>query len=478
MASERSTPGLAGKLPSGTRRVGALVVVLVACVVSAQVGTSAVNVALPELVEWSGRGFGAAQWVVVAYLLGMTGASLVIGYAGDVIGRAKTLRIGLAVFVAAGIACAVAPDLWVLVLARGVQGIGAAAMSTLPIALVRDAVADRRSGSVMGLLGTASAIGTAAGPALGGLLQGAWGWPAIFCAMIPLPLIVLAIPRVFADATAAGEGVSAAAGVRRFDFTGSVIVGVAAATYAIAFTGEVFGTWWSLGLMVVAGLLVTLLVPVERRATHPVMPGLLLRTRAVGLGAIVNLVVGAVMMSTLIVGPFYLAGAIGLSPTSVGLAMAAGPIVSIFSGMLAGHLVDRGSPVRLASAGLGVMAAGATALAVLPPYWGLPGYLIGTMLLAPGYQLFLASNNTLVMGAVTAERRGTASGLLGISRNLGLVTGTTILGSVFVAAIGSADAASASTDGLDTGLRLVFGIAAVALAGAALASVMLQREKR
>jgi MFS family permease len=415
----------------------------------------------------------------------MTGASLVIGYAGDVIGRAKTLRIGLAVFVVAGIVCAIAPDLRALMLARGVQGVGAAAMSTLPIALVRDVVAAERSGSVMGLLGTASAIGTAAGPAIGGLLQGAWGWPAIFWAMIPLPLIVLAVPRVLTDAMLVGGGLphAGAAGLRRrsgpsFDLAGSVIVAITAATYAIAFTGEVFATWWSLGLMVVAGLLVTLLVPIERRATRPVLPGLLLRTRVLSFGAVLNLIVGAVMMSTLIVGPFYLAGALGLPPTSVGMAMAAGPVVSIVSGVLAGRLVDRGSPARLTSVGLGVMAAGATALAVLPPVWGLPGYLIGTMLLAPGYQLFLASNNTLVIGAVAAERRGTASGLLGISRNLGLVTGTTVLGSVFVAAIGSADAVAASVDGLDAGLHLVFGIAAVATAGAAFASLILQPGKQ
>lgn len=469
---------------SGNERAGrpfALIAVLAACVVSAQAGTSAVNVALPDLAAWTGGGFGDAQWAVVAYLLAMTAASLIVGYVGDVIGRGRALLIGLIVFVVAGVACAMAPTMWALVLARAVQGVGAAGMAALPLALARDAVGPERSGSIMGLLGTAAAVGTGAGPAIGGLLLGAWGWPAIFWAMLPIPLLTaLAAPRVLARVSGPRGGTATAGTLRGraggprqrgiFDLRGSAIVAVAATLYAVAFTGTVSGTRGALALMAAAGVLIVVLVPIERRAAHPVLPLQLLRTRPLGLGAALNLVVGAVMMSTLVVGPFYLSGALGLSPTAVGLAMAAGPIASIVSGVLAGRLVDRGVPTRLMTAGLLVMTAAAVALALLPPLAGLPGYLAGTVLLAPGYQLFMAANNTEAMSAVARERRGTAAGVLGLSRNLGLVTGSSVLGTLFATAAGATGQAAATADALDSGLRLVFGIAAACLAAACLAS--------
>lgn len=333
----------------------------------------------------------------------------------------------------------------------------------------------------MGLLGTAAAVGAGAGPAIGGLLLGAGGWPAIFWAMLPIPVLTaLAAPRVLArvsgplgETATAGTLPGRAGGLRQrgvFDLRGSAIVAVAATLYAVAFTGTVSGTRWALALMAAAGVLIVVLVPIERRAAHPVLPLQLLRTRPLGLGAALNLVVGAVMMSTLVVGPFYLSGALGLSPTAVGLAMAAGPIASIVSGVLAGRLVDRGVPTRLMTAGLLVMTAAAAALALLPPLAGLPGYLAGTVLLAPGYQLFMAANNTEAMSAVARERRGTAAGVLGLSRNLGLVTGSSVLGTLFAMAAGATGQVAATADALDSGLRLVFGIAAVCLAAVCLAS--------
>ena len=453
------------------RHTGAVVGVLTACVVSAQMGTSAVNVALPSLAAWSAGGFDAAQWAVVGYLLAMTAASLVVGYVGDTIGRIETLWLGLAAFICAGGTAALAPNLAVLIAARAIQGIGAAAMTALPLAIARDTVAAKKSGAVMGLLGTAAAVGTASGPAMGGLLLSVWGWPAVFWAMLPLPLIACAVlpvlrPGVLVGSTPARDEKAPRGGA--FDVAGSAAVACTVAVYAFTFTGT--GLEWPRTplLLAVVAALVGVVVVIERRAAHPVLPLRLLRTRTVGIGAILNMIVGAVMMSTLVVGPFYLSGALGMGAVSVGVAMAAGPVTSIGVGILAGRLVDRASPGPLVTAGLLVMAVAAAALAVLPPLLGLPGYLIGTVLLAPGYQLFMAANNTQIMAAVPPGRRGTASGVLGLSRNLGLVTGTSAMAGFFVAAVGDDDVAAASPTELGVGLRVVFAVSATLVAGAAL----------
>ncbi|MDF1489722.1 MFS transporter [Tessaracoccus caeni] len=385
-----------------TRRSGvATVAMLALCVLAASLGTSAANVALPELTAWFGGGYGTTQWVVSVYVLAMTLGSLAAGRWGDALGRGRTLRVGLGLFAAASVIAAMSPSLGVLVAARAAQGLGAAAMITLPLAIARDAVDAKRTGTVMGLLGTATAAGTAAGPALGGLLTEFWGWPGVFAAMAPLPVLALVL-GLFGDT--AGGGQPGTAGTKE--------VGLGRA-----------------------------------------------EKRVLALGASLNLVVGTVMMSTLVIGPYFLGGALGLSPAQIGLTMAAAPVTSIVAGTVAGRLVDRRDPARLVPLALACMVVGVASLATLPPLLGLAGYLVGTVSLAPGYQLFMAANNTQIMSSVPASRRGTASGLLGLSRNLGLLAGATVAGSLF-AAISGPDAVVAN---LERGILVVFGLAAIAL---------------
>ncbi|WP_306371512.1 MFS transporter [Nocardiopsis sp. CC223A] len=479
------------------KRRGTAVPVLAVCVLSAAMGTSAANVALPEVADAFGATFGQARWVVLAYLLAMTAVSVAVGHLGDVFGRRRVLAVGLPVFAAGAIAGALAPSLWVLVVARGVQGVGAAVMMALPPAMVRDAVPAERTGTVMGLLGTASAAGTALGPSLGGALIGLWDWTAVFWAMAaPVPLIALGLGGVpgagaprrnghargrvgGTGAAAPGDGPGAGAPRRgggspgRFDGVGAVVLTGVVVLYTLGVTDPgALGALPVLALLggAAAGLVVFVLV--ERRSAHPLIPVGEPGSRVLLPGAALNLVVGAVMMGTLIVGPFYLAGALGLGPAAVGAVMAAGPVASLCTGVLAGRTVDRLGAARTTAAGLAVMAAAALALALLPGPWGLAGYLVGAVALAPGYQLFMAANNTRVMAAVTAGRRGAASGVLGLSRNLGLLTGTSALGALFAAAAGTADVATASPEALTGAVAVTFTIAACGLAAAALTAAV------
>lgn len=449
--------------------------VLAATVAAAQMGASAVNVALPEIADWAGVGVQAAQWTVVSYVLAMTAASLVVGHVSDAIGRMQTLLLGLAVFLGGGAAAAVASQLGALIVARAIQGIGAAAMTVLPLAIARDTVASRRSGTVMGLLGTAAAVGTASGPAIGGFVVGMWEWRAVFWVMVPVPLAICLL--VLVSARRASDG-----GVQRgfvthaplnasrrdsFDVAGCAAISFAVGVFALACVGAGLASGQRVALVGVVLLLVVLVGMIERRAAHPVLPPVVVRHPTVRLGAILNLIVSAIMMSTLVIGPFYLVGALEVGSATVGAVMAVGPVTSICIGVPAGRLVDRGEPRRLIVAGLLVMAVAAAALAILPPLVGLPGYLTGTMLLAPGYQLFMAANNVQVMSAAPAERRGAVSGVLGLARSLGLVTGSSFALGTFAAAVGVNDVAAAPADSLAVGLRTVFVASAVVLVVAA-----------
>ncbi len=155
----------------------------------AALGTSIANVALPTLAQEFAASFQAVQWVVLAYLLAVTTLIVSVGRLGDLIGRRRLLRAGIALFTLASIGCGVAPALGWLIAARAVQGLGAAILLALSLAFVGEVVPPARTGSAMGLLGSMSAIGTALGPSLGGLLVAGPGWRAIFLLQAPLGLL-------------------------------------------------------------------------------------------------------------------------------------------------------------------------------------------------------------------------------------------------------------------------------------------------
>lgn len=167
------------------------------------------------------------------------------------------------------------------------------------------------------------------------------------------------------------------------------------------------------------------------------------------------------MMATLVVGPFYLARTLGLGEAPVGLVLSVGPLVAAVTGMPAGRLADRFGAQRTTLLGLMAMTAGAVALSVAPASLGVLGYLAPLAILTAGYAVFQTANNTAVMADVAPERRGVVSGMLGLSRNLGLVTGASLMGAVFARASATADIASAPAGAVATGMRFTFLVAAV-----------------
>src|ERR1700740_3453853 len=142
--------------------------------------TSIANVALPTLAQAFTASFQEVQWVVLAYLLAITTLIVSAGRLADVTGRRRLLLVGILLFTLASVLCGVAPTLALLIAARAVQGLGAAIMMALTMAFVSETVPKARTGSAMGLLGTMSAIGTALGPSLGGILIAGLGWRALF----------------------------------------------------------------------------------------------------------------------------------------------------------------------------------------------------------------------------------------------------------------------------------------------------------
>ena len=155
-------------------------------VLLSSLGTSIANVALPNFAEAFNASFQAVQWIVIAYLLAITTLIVSAGRLGDMIGRRRLLLIGISLFSLASLLSAVAPTLGLLITARALQGLGAAIMMALAMAFVGETVPKEKTGSAIGLLGTMSAIATALGPSLGGVLIAGLSWRAIFLINLPL----------------------------------------------------------------------------------------------------------------------------------------------------------------------------------------------------------------------------------------------------------------------------------------------------
>jgi MFS family permease len=411
--------------------------------------TSIANAGLPILATAFDATFQQVQWIVLAYLLAITTLIVSVGRLGDGFGRRRLLLIGIGIFTSASLACALAPGLGWLIGARAVQGVGAAIMFALTVALVADAVPKARAGSAMGLLATMSATGTSLGPSLGGLLMTHVGWQAIFLLNVPLGLLNIWLVYRFLPADrAAGPGPRVA-----FDYSGSAVLVLTLAAYALAMTLE--GFTWPLLLASLGGA--GLFFMIEKKAKAPLIRLSLFSDPRLSSSLTLTLLVTTVMMTTLVVGPFYLHRGLGLSSTMVGVALSIGPLLSALGGVPAGRLVDRFGARRIVPGALFAMACGCSLLALLPMSLGLPAYLLPIAVVAIGYALFQAANNTGLMAGVRQEQRGVVSAMLGLARNLGLITGAAVMGAVFALAAG--DPTQAPATAIASGLHITFGVA-------------------
>ena len=473
MKAIKSEPDQAATgVAQGTPSVRGTLAGLSLTVLLSSLGTSIANVALPDLAQAFAASFQQVQWVVLAYLLAITTLVVSVGRLGDIIGRRRLLLGGIVLFTAASVLSGLASALWLLIAARAVQGLGAAIMLALAMAFVGATVPKEKTGSAMGLLGTMSAIGTALGPTLGGMLIAGFGWPAIFLINVPLGVVTLFFAYRYLPGDRQQAKTDRAGVAAGFDTAGTLLLVVTLMAYALAATigrGSFGALNLALLLAAVAGL--GLFVRAETKAASPLIRLAMFRNSVLAAGFGMSFLVTTVVMATLVVGPFYLSGALGLDAAGVGLTMSSGPIVAALTGVPAGRSVDRFGAQCTSIVGLVGMALGCTVLAMLPTRFGVTGYIAPLVVITAGYALFQAANNTAVMTAIRPDQRGVTSGILNLSRNLGLITGASVMGAVFAFGAGASDITAARPGDLAIGMRITFAVAAglivVALAFAA-----------
>lgn len=297
-------------------------------------------------------------------------------------------------------------------------------------------------------------VGTTLGPSLGGILIAGFGWRSIFLVNVPLGILSCFLVHRYLPADARGPKPDRAG----LDNVGMLLLGVTLAAYALAMTigrGS-FGSL-NLALLLAAVFGAGLFVFAEARVASPLIRPEMFRNPALSAGFAMSLLVSTVMMATLVVGPFYLSRALGLNAARVGLVIS----VAALSGVPAGRLVDRFGAQRLTVVGLMGIATGSFVLSLMSARLGIFGYIAPIAVMTASYALFQTVNNTAVMTDISQNQRGVISGMLNLSRNLGLITGASVMGAVFAFASATTDITTARPEAVASGMRITFAVAAI-----------------
>ena len=386
-----------------------------------------VNVALPEIQRDLDSSFDDLQWVIDAYALTLAATLLIAGSLGDRLGRRRVFVAGLALFSLASLACALAWSPLALDLARGVQGIGAAAMLAISLALIGAAYSGRERRIALAVWGATAAGAVAVGPMIGGALVDALSWESIFLLNVPIGFatIALVVRSVAESRDPAATGAP--------DFAGLVTLAGTMSMLVLALLRGNEEGWGSAVVVTLLGGAATMLaafVAIERRVRQPLLDLSLLRNRST-VGASVGvlaLAMSVVAMLTFVV--LYIQGVLGYGAFDTGLRLFPLTIASFLAAAATGRLGARVPVAALLAAGLAVSGVGLLASRAADPGSDWTAILPGGVLIGLG---FGAANPAVAAGAigtVPPARTGMGSGLNGSFRLLGVALGVALWGSL------------------------------------------------
>ena len=425
---------------------------------------SAVNIALPAI----GRAFPVSAvtlgWISTANLLAAAALVVPLGRLADIRGRKRVFLSGIAVFSAGSLLAGVAGSVSQLIVARVVQGVGAAAMFGTGVAILTSVLPPGERGRALGLNVAAVYLGLSVGPFAGGWLTSALGWRSVFLANVPLGVLMSAVVLRWL------KGEWAAARGERFDLTGSLLF----ALTLVALLGGLTRVQQPSGLwLVVAGSAgLAAFAWWELRAASPVMDMGLLRHNTVfamsNLAALVNYAATSATGFLLSLSLQYLRG---LTPLEAGLVLVSQPLTMMVLSPLAGSLSDRVEPRLLASAGMALSALGLGVMTLVGQSTPLAAIVAGLVLLGTGFGLFASPNTNAVMGSVEPRQYGVASGFLGTMRLVGQVLSMVLAMLIFAVRLGPGAISQAPAGELVAAIRLAFVLFAALCAAGVWASL-------
>ena len=437
-----------------------------------------VNVALPDIQRDLGSDFEDLQWVVDAYALALAALLLASGSLADLLGRRRVFVAGMLLFVAASLLCGLAGSPAFLNAARGLQGVGGAMMFATSLALIAQEFEPHERGTAFGIWGATTGFAVAVGPLVGGALTEGLGWEWIFLVNVPIGLITAGITLARVPGSAERHPES------RIDWPG--LVTFSAGLFLLVFAlirgnDDGWGSTKIVALLVAAVVLLAIFAAVELRRDQPMLDLHLFRVPTFTGAQIVAFCIHASMFSMFLYITLYMQNVLGYSPLETGVRFLPISLLSFVAAPIAGKLAER-YPVRaFLGAGLGLVGIGLLLMSGIDPSDDWTTLLPGFILAGIGIGFVTPPLATAAIGVVEPRRSGAASGINSTFRQVGTAVGIAGLGAILqgklthsldARGLASPEAHAAYIDALN---ELFVVAAAVALAGSALAIVLVRR---
>jgi EmrB/QacA subfamily drug resistance transporter len=431
-----------------------------------------VNVALPTITQHFAAPLVVTQWVVLAYLVSITGLLLPMGRLADMVGRKRVFLTGFVIFAAGSALCGVAPSLGALIAGRLIQGAGGAMLQANSSGLVTQAFPSTERGRALGLNSAIVSAGHLSGPVVGGLIIDWFGWQWLFFVSLPIAAAATLVGWRLLRETPRRTG-------QRFDLAGAALFMLLMIGLLLTLNRGGQDGWTTpavLGLLAGTIAAAALLVLVERRAAQPLIDVGLFRNAGVRAAILSGFLVFVSISQSQLLMPFYLQLALGLTAAQVGLVLVTQPATLMVLAPISGSLSDRLGSRLLASAGAAIAAGGLLSLATLSADSAVSEVVVRMLVLALGLALFSSPNTSALFGSLPRERYGVAGAYQSLTRNLGQAVGQTLAATLWTAVVtanaGGLAAAAAPPAALIAGFRAVWVVAAALVAVAAVVSLV------
>jgi EmrB/QacA subfamily drug resistance transporter len=388
-----------------------------------------VNTALPAIQEDLDASFTDLQWVIDAYALTLAAFTLSAGSVADRLGRRRVFAIGLVIFTAASLACALAPSATALNIARAFQGVGGAVMFAVSLALIAQEFHGREMGTATGVYGATIGGAVAIGPLVGGALTDSLGWESIFYLNVPIGIVatILTFQRVAESRDPDARGVDVPGLVT---FSGSLLLLVLALLRGNA---EGWGSTKIVALLAGAAVLMVAFIVVEQRRDDPMLPLGLFRIRSftgVQLGAFA---ISGSQFALFLYLTLYLQNILGLSPLEAGVRYLPLTLASFFVAPLAGNLLARVAPRVLMAGGLTLAGLGLIWMSGVGEGDEWTTLLGGFLISGVGVGLINPAMAQVAVGVVPRAQSGMAAGINNTFRQVGISVGIAAYGAIFLA---------------------------------------------
>src|SRR5215218_557673 len=427
-----------------------------------------VNVALPSIQRDLGADLSSLEWIVAGYALTFASLMLTGGKLADAYGRRLMFVVGIAVFTLSSLACGLSTSEEMLIVARIVQGAGAALMNPATLSIIAATFPPKERGTAIGIWAGVSALALAIGPLVGGLLTEHLGWSAIFYINVPIGLVAIAASFLLIDES------KDTTQDQRPDVPGllSSAVGLFALTYGLI---EANGYGWAsgriLGAFALAAAALSAFVLLERHQRVPMLDLRLFRNGTFAGANIVLLLVALAMFGVFFFLSLYMQNILGYSPVKAGAAFLPMTVLIIIVAPLAGRLSDRRGSRWLLTGGMALLALQLfyfSRLGAHEGFWDLvPGMLLGGV----GMASVMAPASAAALSGVPVDQAGVGSAVLNSSRQLGGSIGIALMGAIMAHEIGGRPTPTAFVHGLSVSLEVA---AAIAFAGALVALALVR----